>query len=247
MSGADPTISVGQYVVERPSRARVFERLGIDYCCGGKEPLARACEKKGLNPRMVLEAIERGDAQPSVAEQPDWSRAPLTELADHIESEHHSYMREELPRLSSLIERLVEAHGERHPELLGCREVFDSLRRELEPHMAKEEQILFPMIRELEASATLPKFHCGSLRNPIRAMEREHDGAARALSRLRELTGDYTPPGDACNTYRAAFAGLVELEADLHRHIHKENNILFPRAIAAEESLKRQDAATSPC
>ncbi len=239
MSNADLTTSVGQYVVERPSRARVFERLGIDYCCGGKEPLARACEKRDLDPRMVLEAIEREDARSSAGEQRDWSRAPLTELADHIESEHHSYLREELPRLSSLIERLVEAHGKRHRELLGCRGVFDSLRRELEPHMAKEEQILFPMIRELEASATLPDFHCGSLRNPIRAMEREHDGAAHALSRLRELTGDYTPPEDACNTYRAAFAGLAELEADLHRHIHKENNILFPRAVAAEELRKR--------
>ncbi len=146
-------------------------------------------------------------------------------------------MREELPRLSSMLEKLVEEHGKKHSELLRCREAFSSLRRELEPHMAKEEQILFPMIRDLEASATLPDFHCGSLRNPIRVMEHEHDDAALALSRLRELTANYTPPDDACSTYHAAFAGLAELEADLHRHIHKENNILFPRAVA-EESLK---------
>ena len=237
MSDADLTTSVGQYVVERPSRARVFEQLGIDYCCGGREPLARACEKKGLDLRMVLDAIDLEDAEPPVGEQRDWSRASLTELADHIESKHHDYLREELPRLSSMIERLVEVHGRRHSELLRCREVFDSLRCELEPHMAKEEQILFPMIRDLEASATLPDFHCGSLRNPIRVMEHEHDDAALALSRLRELTANYTPPDNACSTYRAAFAGLAELEADLHRHIHKENNILFPRAVA-EESLK---------
>ncbi len=110
MSSVDLTTSVGQYVVERPSRARVFERLGIDYCCSGKEPLARACEKRGLDPRMVLEAIEREDAKSLVVEQRDWSRAPLTELADHIESEHHGYLRKELPRLSSLIERLADAH-----------------------------------------------------------------------------------------------------------------------------------------
>ena len=167
----------------------------------------------------------------------DWSRASLTELVDHIESEHHGYLREELPRLSGLIEKLVETHGGRHSELLQCRQVFDSLRRELEPHMAKEEQILFPMIRDLDASSTLPDFHCGSLRNPIRVMELEHDDASLALLRLRELTADYTPPGDACSTHRAAFAGLAALEADLHRHIHKETDILFPRAVA-EEALK---------
>ena len=236
MSDADLTTSVGQYVVERPSRARVFEQLGIDYCCGGREPLASACEKKGLDPRMVLDAIEREDAKSPVGEPRDWPRVSLTELADHIWLGLVSGLRFELPRLSGLIEKLVETHGGRHSELLQCRQVFDSLRRELEPHMAKEEQILFPMIRDLEASATLPDFHCGSLRNPIRVMEHEHDDAALALSRLRELTASYTPPDDACNTYRAAFAGLAELEADLHRHIHKENNILFPRAVA-EESL----------
>ncbi len=239
MSDVDLTTSVGQYVVERPTRARVFERLGIDYCCGGKEPLGRACKKRGLNTRVVLEALEREDAKSSAAEDRDWSRVPLAELADHIESEHHSYLREELPRLSSMIEKLVKVHGRRHPELLRCRDVFDSLRRELEPHMAKEEQVLFPMIRDLEVSAILPDFHCGSLRNPIRVMEHEHDDAALALSRLRELTGDYTPPDDACNTYRATLAGLAELEADLHRHIHEENNILFPRSVA-EESRKPQ-------
>ncbi len=239
MSDLDLTTPVGQYVVERPTRARVFERLGIDYCCGGREPLGRACKKRGLDPRVVVEALEREDAKPSAAEERDWSRASLAELANHIETEHHSYLREELPRLSSMIAKLVEVHGRRHPELLRCRDVFDSLRRELEPHMTREEQVLFPMIRDPEASPTLPDFHCGSLRNPIRVMEHEHDGAALALSRLRELTGDYTPPEDACNTYRATLAGLAELEADLHRHIHKENNILFPRTVA-EESRKPQ-------
>ncbi len=240
MSDVDLTTSVGEYVVLRPSRARVFERLDIDYCCGGKESLARACEKRGLDPRVVLAALEREAAKPSTVEERDWSRVPLAELADHIESEHHSYLREELPRLSSMIARLVEVHGRQHPELQRCRDVFDALWRELEPHMAKEEQVLFPMIRDLGASATLPDFPCGSLRNPIRVMEREHDGAALALSRLRELSGDYTPPDDACNTYRATLAGLAELEADLHRHIHKENNILFPRSVAEESRKPRR-------
>lgn len=233
----DLTTPVGQCVIGSPGRARVFDRLGIDYWCGGKEPLARACEKRGLDPQMVLDAIDGRDEKSPPGEQRDWSRASLTELADHIENEHHSYLRDELPRLSSLIESLVEARGTRHPELFECREVFGSLRRELEPHMAKEEQILFPMIRDLEASATLPDFHCGSLGNPIRVMEHDHDTAALTLSRLRELTSDYTPPDDACSTHRTAFANLVELEADLHQHIHKENNILFARAVG-EEALK---------
>ena len=190
-----------------------------------------------LAPHVGQHVIERADAKAPVGDQRDWSRASLSELADHIESQHHSYLRRELPRLSTMIETLVEEHGGRHRELLECREVFSALRRELEPHMAKEEQILFPMIRDLEASETLPEFHCRSLRNPIRVMEQEHDDAARARARLRQLTADYTPPEDACNLYRAAFAGLAEFEADLRCHIDKENSILFPRA-AAEESRK---------
>ena len=169
----------------------------------------------------------------------DWSQAPLNELADHIEKQHHGYLRQALPRLSSLLEQLAGARGEGSPELLELRDVFGSLRAELEAHLAKEEQLLFPMIRELEASATLPDFHCGTLRNPIRVMEMEHDAAQRALLRLRELTRDYDPPEHADARYRDALAGLAELDADLRQHIYKESSVLFPRAIADESARSR--------
>ena len=164
----------------------------------------------------------------------DWSQAPLTELADHIEKQHHSYLREALPRVSGMLEELVL--GQHSPELLDIRDVFQSLRAELESHLAKEEQILFPMIRDLEASASLPEFHCGSLRNPIRVMEMEHDDAQLALSRLRELTRDYKPPENASQPYRDAVASLAEFDADLQQHIYKESSVLFPRATADESS-----------
>ena len=169
----------------------------------------------------------------------DWSQAPLTELADHIESEHHGYLREALPRLSGMLEQLAQAQGEGSPEVLEVRDVFGSLRAELESHRAREEQVLFPMIRDLEASATLPDFHCGTLRNPIRVMEMEHDDAQLALSRLRELTRDYNPPENADGLYRDAVASLAEFDADLQQHIYKESSVLFPRAVADESAKPR--------
>jgi regulator of cell morphogenesis and NO signaling len=173
-------------------------------------------------------------------EEQRWSEAPLSELVDHILNEHHTYLRRELPRLTDLLDGLLEAHGAKHPELLECRNVFSSLRNEIESHMAKEEQVLFPMIRDLDGASTLPDFHCGTLQNPIRVMEHEHEGALGALSRLRELTNDYSPPDGASELHRTALSGLAALEADVHQHIHKEDDILFPRTVAAEDSLKPQ-------
>jgi regulator of cell morphogenesis and NO signaling len=161
----------------------------------------------------------------------------MTELADHIEQTHHAYLREELPRLTGLVGKIREVHGERHPKLVEVQRVFLGLRDELMMHMMKEEQVLFPMIRQMEASDNEPSFDCGSVDNPIRVMEHEHDNAGNALARLNELTGGYLPPADACNTYRATLSGLQELELDLHLHIHKENNILFPRASEREKLL----------
>jgi regulator of cell morphogenesis and NO signaling len=161
----------------------------------------------------------------------------LTQLADHIEATHHSYLRSALPRISQLAAKVAQAHGSRHPEVIEVQAVFDALREELEAHLQKEEAILFPMCRELDTASTLPQFHCGTVRNPVHVMESEHDNAGRALSELRRLTGDYTLPEDGCNTYRALLDALTEMEGDLHQHIHKENNILFPRAVAMEQRL----------
>ncbi|HOA72060.1 MAG TPA: iron-sulfur cluster repair di-iron protein [Phycisphaerae bacterium] len=229
--------SVSEWVIDRPSRSRLFERLGIDYCCGGKQPLAEACRTKGLEPAEVMESLLQEGAADADADQRDWSRASLTELADHIVQTHHAYLKTELPRLEAIVDKVTNVHGERHPEMHQVRSVFQGLKDELESHLAKEEQVLFPMIRELERAGSRPSFHCGSIANPISVMEYEHDGAGNALASLRQLTRDYSTPADACNTWRAMADGLRQLEEDLHLHIHKENNILFPRALKLEQTL----------
>jgi regulator of cell morphogenesis and NO signaling len=229
--------SVGNWVAQHPQTSRVFESLQIDYCCGGGKALEQACWERQLDPQQVIAELERaihaGDEKPTE----DWINARLTELCDHIEQTHHTYLRSELPRLTELISKVVAAHGEAHPELSTLKQVFAELRAELEPHMLKEEQVLFPAIRQLEQADAPPAFPFGTLANPIRMMEHEHDKAGAGLSQIRDITGGFEVPADACNTYRAMLDGLRELEADLHRHIHKENNILFPRAIALEEAV----------
>jgi regulator of cell morphogenesis and NO signaling len=230
--------TVGEWVVDRPARSRIFERLGIDYCCGGKRPLREATEERGLDTAAVIAELLRPDAvDASAADATDWTRRPLAELIEHIVGTHHAYLQSELPRLLRIVEKVAEVHGPRHEELLEVARIFGDLKEELDAHLMKEEQVLFPMIRELETAATRPSFHCGSVGNPIRVMEYEHDGAGDALGRLRELTAGYACPPDGCNTWRAMCDGLRQLEADLHQHIHKENNILFPRAVQVEGRL----------
>jgi regulator of cell morphogenesis and NO signaling len=228
--------TVGELVVERPARAVVLERLGIDYCCGGKSPLRAACERRGLDPDAVLRELDVVEAD-EAEEAANWSREAISALIEHIVGVHHRYLWEELPRLAHLTAKVVRAHGERHPELATLKHVFDSLRAELQAHMVKEEQVLFPICRELENSRILPAFHCGSVSNPIRMMTWEHEDAGRALETIRELTNEFTPPLDACNTYRVLLDSLAGLERDMHRHVHEENNILFPRVLAMEAAL----------
>lgn len=232
--------TVGQMVVERPQRSRVFDRLHIDYCCGGKRTLEEACAKRGLDLKAVLAELEAFDAEAEAETQPDGVRPAnltMTELADDIERTHHAYLREELPRLVGLVKKVSAVHGQAHPWLTGLTSVYAELVAELEPHMLKEEQILFPMIRELDQAVTAPSFHCGGVGNPIKMMEMEHQNAGAALDRIREMTTDYEIPEDACNSFRAMLSGLEHLEADLHLHIHKENEILFPKASEMEARL----------
>jgi len=231
----NPESTVGQLVVERPARARVFEKFGIDYCCGGKKPLASACQAKGLDTAEVLSALEAADGASAPAG--DWSRATLTELTEHIESTHHAYMKTELPRLDRITERVATVHGARHPELAEVRATFVALKTEMEMHMHKEEGVLFPLCREVEFASAPVTSPCGSIGNPIRMMIKEHESAGEGLATIRRLTADYTPPEGACNTYRAMLSGLAEMEADMHQHVHKENNILFPRALKRESQL----------
>lgn len=238
--------TVGELVAERPSRARVFEQLGIDYCCGGKQTLSAACEEKGLDGQTVVQVLKAVEAeqQTRIADSTDWTQASLAALCNHIEETHHRYLRADLPRIASLMDKVVGAHGERHPSLHQLRETFAALSDELQRHLRKEEQVLFPAIRQLEGATDREVgFPFGSVANPIRAMEAEHDSAGQALAMMRQLTNDYTPPADACNSYRAMLDALQQLERDLHQHIHKENNILFPRAIDLEQ--RRYSPATS--
>lgn len=236
MSTLSTEKTVGELVRERPSRARVFEDLGIDYCCGGKKPLQEACAKKGHDVDKVLESILQADASSVAEDSTDYGAMPLDELADHIVSTHHAYLTRELPRLQQMSARVAKVHGDKDPRLGEIASVVSALVEELSAHMMKEERILFPVIRQLQQTDTLPPMPFGTLANPIRAMEAEHDTSGDALGELNRLTEDYTPPDWACNTYRALLDGLNELELDLHQHIHKENNILFPRALEVENS-----------
>jgi regulator of cell morphogenesis and NO signaling len=230
MTSASPSLSsrVGDLVVERPARARVFEALRIDYCCGGKQSLEEACRSRDLDPATVaavLDALETSPAQ----EESDWASASLGALCDHIVEAHHGYLRRELPRLSTLLEKVERAHAEERPEVRDVRGAFERLRTELESHLEAEERSLFPAARLVEAGGTPD----GSLRPELTAYEDEHAAAGALLERLSVLTGGHDAASALCNTHRAALDGLRELERDLHEHIHEENNVLFPRLLAA--------------
>jgi len=234
----DPEQSVGEFVRLKPTRARVFESLEIDYCCAGKVSLLRACEKRGIDVDDVLQAIKKCDERADTDTLVDVDSMGLAELADHIVSAHHEYLREELPRLDLMTEKVSRVHGDKDERLFRMRQAFVDLKAELDPHMIKEEKVLFPFVRQLEASSHRQLLHSGSIADPIRQMESEHDQAGDALAILHESTDAYTLPDWACNTYRALLDSLARLEADMHQHIHKENNVLFPKAIRLEQSNK---------
>ncbi len=236
---ASSTKTVRELTLEFPEATRVFERLGIDYCCGGDKPLKEACASLNLSTQEVLESL--ASAQPAGAAEPEsrnWQQGPLADLIAHIIGKHHRYTREEIARISPLIEKVCLVHGDRHPELHDIRASFQGLARELAQHMIKEEAVLFPYIVRMEKSiiekkpVVPPPF--GTVGNPVAMMIHEHDAAGEALRAIRQSSGEYTPPGDGCTSYQALYKALAELEADLHQHIHLENNILFPRAVEME-------------
>lgn len=231
--------TVGELVVEQPCRSRVFEQFKIDYCCGGNRLLADACAAVGVTGESVVNALNKVNCARS-SDQINWSKASMTDLIDNILTAHHAFLRQELPRLSDLAAKVARAHGHRFPWILECERIIGEMQVELESHMMKEEEVLFPMIRQFESATTAPDFHCGSIGNPIAVMEHEHDETGQALLKLRELTNGFIPPDGVCNTFRAMLDGMSELESDLHEHIHKENNILFPRARNRELSLGKR-------
>ena len=235
----DANKTVREFAIENPSATRVFERLKIDYCCGGNQPLRDACGEKGLNIDEVLQLLQQADQTKIDSETTNVESLPLANLVNLIVEKHHVFTRTELERLTMLLEKVCSAHGQNHPELLDIRSHFQTLRAELEPHMMKEERILFPYITRLEtafAENQPPPFApFGHVQNPIAAMMREHDAAGEILKTIRELSINFATPEDACISYQTLYMALEELEADLHQHIHLENNILFPKSLELEQ------------
>lgn len=222
-----PTVqrSLGDLVAERPARARVLERHGIDYCCCGGRSLRDAAGELALDAAAVAREIE------AVADTTDAEVDGLgpAALADHIVAEHHTYLQEELPLLVALAAKVRDVHGARHHELVRVAELVTEICDDLVPHMAKEERVLFPAIHDwIDAERS---FSFDPMAAPIQVMLREHDRVGALLAALRGTTSDYAVPDDACASYRALYGRLVDLEADTHRHVHLENNVLFPSVL----------------
>lgn len=245
MSTLNRELTVGEIAAQVPASMRVFERHQIDFCCGGKLPVTEACGARGLDPDAVLDEIDEEAAQSATRQADDnagWQSASLGSLVDHIISTHHAYLKTQLPRIGTMLDKVLAAHGRRHGEMLEPLAAhFFAMHQELDSHLMKEEMVLFPLIRKIEeasrAGQAFAAYHCGSVQNPIRVMVMEHDSAGDALAAMRQITSGYTAPADACNTFRALFFELQALESDLHRHIHLENNILFPRAVELESGV----------
>jgi regulator of cell morphogenesis and NO signaling len=238
-----PDTRIAEIASQNPATIRIFQRFGIDFCCGGKRPLGEVCAEKQMTFGELRSALEETGA--TTAMEIPAADAPLAELVRFIVGKYHADLRTELPRLGQMTAKVLDVHGEKHPDVLpALAATFRGLREELESHMMKEERILFPYVERLEALAAagqgIAASPFGSIQAPIGMMEHEHESAGQALARLRELTNGYVPPEGACNTFRGLYHGLAELEKALHEHIHLENNVLFPRAARLEEELSHR-------
>jgi len=236
----DSDLTLASLVTLRPELATHLNALGLDFCCGGQRRLVDAVDEGGLDLAetvATLQAVPMAAAGSSDSDADNWNTLGLVELVDHLESTHHVYLRDALVRIDPVAEKVAGVHGERHPELAEVLGTFRELRADLEPHLIKEEQVLFPRIRELEVATESANLPGDRLPNPIAVLSTEHDRAGELLARLRSLTDAFTVPDDGCASYQLLYTGLAELEADTHLHVHKENNLLFPRAIEAEQRL----------
>ncbi len=221
-----PASIVADIAARHPSSIDVFERHGIDFCCGGHRSLQDACRDKGLSAAVVADEIDAAAARETPTE-PIWTDAPLGDLVDHIVSRYHVGLRETLPRLGRMADKVAEIHGSRHPELPGLAQTFHGLKAELDAHLAVEEELFFPAVRALgEAGIWTDK-----LQAALHGLLEEHTVAGSALARLRSLSAGFTVPEDGCSTYRALYEGLLRLERDLHEHVHLENNVLYRRVV----------------
>jgi regulator of cell morphogenesis and NO signaling len=219
------TPTLAEIVTANPAAARVLERRWLDYCCHGDRTVPDACAAAGLDPAAVAAAL---DAVPVESDQ-GWQQLDAPALADDIVATHHRYLHQELPRLDALSEKVLTVHGCRHPELNDVRRLVAEIRADLEPHLMKEERVLFPAIRAVAQGHR--DFPFGSIANPIRMMGIDHDRAGELLAELRAATAGDAMPADGCASYRSLYERLEALELDTHLHVHKENNVLFPAAL----------------
>ena len=225
------TKSLAQIVTNDHRTAAIFEKYHLDFCCKGKRPLLQACTEQHLPVDEIVSELETVLQQDSKNTMINFDTLSLTQLADYIENTHHDYVKKESPQILAYLQRVAAKHGNRHPEMLKVFELLTEVKEEMEQHIQKEEVILFPRIKMLEKGEQINQ-PIVYLEAPISVMELEHDHAGNLLDEIRKLTSEYNPPADACTTYRLSFAALKAFEMDLHQHVHLENNILFPKALA---------------
>ncbi len=244
------TKTIREIAVEMPQTTRIFEEFKIDYCCGGRKPFAEACELAGVNPQVVSQKIENalkvfgGNYETGYA-----GKQTATDLIDYILEKHHVFTKQEIERLTALMEKVCRKHGAQHAELFDLQATFQALGDDLTVHMRKEETVLFPFIKTLEMSLSqnlsVAPPHFRTVRNPVRMIMLEHDTAGGLLRKMRELSNDFSLPDGACPSFGALYFGFRELEKDLHRHIHLENNVLFPQAVEMEQKVFGQEVSKS--
>lgn len=228
--------TVASIVAENINAAHVFKKYGIDFCCGGGVSLEKACEKKNVDFSLLVKDLSEIEAPKKAYNYDSWKP---DFLVDHIENVHHTYVEENIPLILQYSNKVARVHGEHHPEVIKINQLFLAAAQELSAHLKKEELILFPYIKKLvqanEQGVKPPTPHFGTVNNPITMMHEEHEDVGDVFKEIAQLTNNYTPPEGACNTFKALYAKLEEFEQDLHQHIHLENNILFPKAIALEK------------
>jgi len=236
----DNQSNIGKIVAENYKAAAVFKQYGIDFCCNGNRTIESACRKKQIDEEQLLAELQDAVTQKGTGEI-DFKSFPLDLLADYIEKTHHRYVDRKIREITPYLRRIVEVHGDNHPELLVVEQLFQQSAGDLTAHMKKEELVLFPAIRRLVQSqlsgSTMSETPLGTIAEVIARMEQDHEAEGERFRHISELTDQYNPPADACNTYRVTFSLIDEFEEDLHRHIHLENNILFPKAIELEKTL----------
>ncbi|HXP91490.1 MAG TPA: iron-sulfur cluster repair di-iron protein [Fibrobacteria bacterium] len=232
----NPESTIGTLVAQRPSRSKVFERHGIDYCCGGKRSIGSAASEANIDLDALIAELERDPGSPV---DRDWQNATVAEIVRHVLAEHHAWLRENLPRISALTEKVAQVHGAHAPSVVELRDAFEAVRADLEPHLEKEERVLFPAALRLEETGEV-SLGChaqigASLEPPMARMEEEHREVGALLAKIKDLTDDFRPPPQACNTWRACYDALSELDSNTRAHIHLENEALHPRIRALQE------------